>query len=88
MYKIRLKRMGGKKKPYYRIVATDSRNKRDGKYDELVGTYAPLEENSIKINEEVALKLLSNGAQPTTTVKNILSKSGVLEKFHNKKQSK
>ena len=86
--KLRLKRMGAKKKPYYRVVAADSRVKRDGKYIELVGTYAPLEENKINIKEEVALKWLRNGAIPTDTVKNILSEAGILEKFHNERNSK
>ena len=87
MYKIRLKRMGAKKQPFYRIVATDSRNKRDGKYDELVGTYSPLD-GTVKINEELVLDLLKKGAQPTETVRSILSKNGTLTKFHNEKVSK
>lgn len=86
--KLRLKRMGAKKKPFYRIVAADSRGKRDGKYIELVGTYAPLEEDKIKVNEEVALKWLKMGAIPTDTVRSILSKSGVLEKFHVERNNK
>ncbi len=88
MVKLRLKRMGAKKRPFYRIVAADSRGKRDGKYIELVGTYAPLEEESIKINEEVALKWLKNGAVPTDTVKNLFSKAGILKKFHEEKSKK
>ena len=73
MVKLRLKRMGSKKKPYYRIVAADSRDRRDGSFLELVGTYSPLENSKININEEVALKWLRNGAMPTDTVKNLLS---------------
>ena len=86
--KLRLKRMGAKKRPFYRIVAIDSRNKRDGEYIELVGTYSPLEDNKVNINEEVALKWLRNGATPTDTVKNIFSKSGIMTKFHEEKRSK
>ena len=88
MVKLRLKRMGSKKKPYYRIVAADSRDRRDGSFLELVGTYSPLEDSKININEEVALKWLKNGAIPTDTVKNLLSKAGIMEKFHNERNSK
>ena len=81
--KLRLKRMGSKKKPVYRIVAIDSHTKRDGEYIELVGTYNPLTEpKSVKINEEVALKWLKNGAIPSDTVRNLLSEAGVMKKFH------
>lgn len=86
--KLRLKRMGAKKRPFYRIVAADSRNKRDGEYIELIGTYSPLEDNKVVIKEEVALKWLHNGAIPTDTVKNVLSKAGVLTKFHDEKKNK
>ena len=87
--KLRLKRMGSKKKPFYRIVAADSRVARDGKFIELVGTYNPVSEPAeVKINEEVALKWLSNGAQPTDTVRDLLSKNGVLKKFHESKMTK
>ncbi len=87
--KLRLMRMGAKKKPFYRIVAADSRTKRDGKYIELVGTYNPVTDPAeIKVNEEVALKWLSNGAIPTDTVKSIFRKAGINEKFHNAKNAK
>ena len=87
--KLRLKRMGSKKKPFYRIVAADSRVARDGKFIELVGTYNPVSEPAeVKINEEVALKRLSNGAQPTDTVRDLLSKNGVMKKFHESKMTK
>ena len=86
--KLRLKRMGAKNRPFYRIVATDSRNKRDGDYIDLVGTYSPLENNKVNINEEVALKWLKNGATPTDTVRNIFSKSGIMSKFHKEKMGK
>ena len=75
--------MGAKKKPFYRIVAADSRTKRDGKYIELVGTYNPLVNPAeLKINEEVALKWLSLGAKPTDTVKSLFTKVGINEKHH------
>ena len=87
--KIRLTRMGSKKRPSYRIVATDSRSPRDGKYLELIGFYNPLTEPAeIKINEEVALKWLKNGAILTDTAKDLLSKAGVMQKFHEERQSK
>ena len=86
--KIRLTRMGAKKKPTYRIVATDSRSPRDGQYLELIGTYAPVGEGQVKINEEVALKWLNNGALPTDTVKNLFSKAGIMKKYAESKAKK
>ncbi len=87
--KLRLKRMGSKKKPFYRIVAADSRVARDGKFIELVGTYNPVGISAeVKINEEVALKWLNNGAQPTDTVRNLLSNAGIMKKFHESKSTK
>ncbi len=86
--KIRLTRMGAKKKPTYRIVATDSRRPRDGQYLELIGTYAPVGEGSVKINEEVALKWLATGAQPTDTVRNLFSDAGIMKKFAESKAKK
>lgn len=87
--KLRLLRMGAKKKPFYRVVAADARTKRDGKYIELVGTYNPITDPAeIKINEEVALKWLSLGAKPTDTVKSLFNKVGINEKFHYAKHSK
>ena len=87
--KLRLTRMGAKKKPVYRIVASDSRRPRDGQYIELVGTYNPLTQPAtINVNEEVALKWLSNGAEPTDTVRSLLSQAGVMKKFHDEKQGK
>lgn len=79
--KLRLTRMGAKKRPTYRIVATDSRRSRDGEYLELVGTYQPVGDNGAKINEEVALKWLHNGAIPTDTVRSLFSKAGIMKKF-------
>jgi small subunit ribosomal protein S16 len=79
--------MGAKKRPSYRIVASDSRQKRDGEYLELVGTYNPILDDA-KINEEVALKWLRTGAQPSDTVRNLLSKAGIMKKFAEEKQGK
>lgn len=87
--KIRLKRMGSKKRPFYRIVVADSRSPRDGRFIETVGTYNPLvEENQVTLKEERVLEWLSKGAQPSDTVRNILSKEGVMKKFHESKFSK
>lgn len=87
--KLRLKRMGAKKRPFYRIVAADSRSPRDGRFIEVVGTYNPiLEPAEIKIDEEKALKWLQTGAEPTDTVRDLLKKQGILEKFHNIRSSK
>lgn len=85
--KIRLTRMGAKQRPSYRIVASDSRVKRDGKYLELIGTYDPITKQT-RIDEEIAMKWLERGAQPSDTVKNLLSKAGVIKKFADKKQGK
>ena len=86
--KLRLTRMGAKKRPTYRIVATDSRSPRDGKYLELIGTYSPIDVdgNQVKVNEEVALKWLNKGAIPTDTVRNILSREGIMKKFADSKK--
>ncbi len=84
--KLRLTRMGAKKRPTYRIVATDSRRPRDGQYLELIGTYSPIDDSKVRINEEVALKWLNNGAIPTDTVRNLLSKEGIMKKFADSKK--
>ena len=85
--KIRLKRMGSKQKPFYRVVAADSRSPRDGRFIETVGTYDPVKkEERITIDEEKALKWLNNGAQPTDTVKNLLTKKGIWAKYKNTKK--
>ena len=87
--KLRLKRMGAKKRPFYRIVAADSRVTRDGKFIELIGTYNPIVEPAeIKINEEIALKWLNTGATPTDTVRDLFSKQGIMKKFHESKMVK
>ncbi len=87
--KIRLKRMGAKKSPFYRIVVADSRAPRDGRQIETVGTFNPVSQPAqLVINEELALKWLSTGAKPSDTVRNLFSQQGIMEKFHNSKQSK
>ena len=87
--KIRLTRMGAKKAPFYRLVVADSRSPRDGRFVEQIGTYNPLTTPAeIKINEELALKWLNNGAIPTDTVKNLLSDAGIMKKFHESKMGK
>ena len=78
--KIRLKRMGAHKKPFYRVVVADSRSPRDGKFIEEIGYYNPLTDPAdVKIDAEAAKKWISNGAQPTTTVKSLFKKSGIIE---------
>ena len=80
MVKIRLKRMGAKKNPFYRIVVADSRYPRDGRFIEQIGTYNPLTEPStIEVDNEKAIKWLSQGAQPTDTVKGLLKISGAIK---------
>ncbi|HKM28629.1 MAG TPA: 30S ribosomal protein S16 [Anaerovoracaceae bacterium] len=80
MVKIRLKRMGAHKKPFYRVVVADSRTQRDGKFIEEIGYYNPLVEPvEIKIDGEKAKKWLGTGAQPTETVRALLKKSGIIE---------
>ncbi|KRM96556.1 30S ribosomal protein S16 [Liquorilactobacillus aquaticus DSM 21051] len=81
--------MGSKKRPFYRIVVADSRSPRDGRFIENVGTYNPLTEpEKITLEEESILNWLSNGAQPSDTVRNILAKEGLMKKFHEAKFSK
>lgn len=79
MVKIRLRRMGAKKAPFYRIVVADSRYPRDGRFIEEIGTYNPMTaEAEVKIDAERAQQWIKNGAQPTDTVRGILKKAGVL----------
>lgn len=87
--KLRLKRMGSKQKPFYRIVAADSRFPRDGRFIETVGTYDPIKKDAdVTVDEEKALKWLSNGAQPTDTVRSILASKGIMAKFAASKAKK
>ena len=79
MVKIRLKRMGMKKKPFYRLVVTDSRSPRDGRFIEEIGYYNPVSDvDSLKINEERAKYWVGTGAPPTDTVRGLLKKGGIL----------
>ena len=89
MVKLRLKRMGKKGHPFYRIVAADSRSPRDGSIIEQLGTYNPLNaEVQVTLDEEKVMKWLQNGAQPSDTVRSILSKQGLMKKFHESKLAK
>ncbi len=77
--KIRLKRMGAKKAPFYRVVVADSRFPRDGRFIEEIGTYNPLKEPAeVNIDVEAAQKWIKNGAQPTDTVRSLLKKTGAI----------
>ncbi len=84
--KLRLTRMGAKKNPFYRIVAVDGRQARDGRYIEQIGYYDPTKEN-VKIDVELAKKWIANGAQPTDTVKDLLFKAGAIEEKKNVKKA-
>ncbi|MBD2870766.1 30S ribosomal protein S16 [Paenibacillus arenilitoris] len=87
--RIRLKRIGAHKAPFYRVVVSDSRSPRDGRFIEEIGTYNPVTQPAqVSINEEKALKWLQTGAQASDTVRDLLSKAGVLKKFHELKQQK
>ncbi len=80
MVKIRLKRVGAKKQPFYRVVVADSRSPRNGRFIEEIGYYNPLTNPAdIKIDAEKATKWIGNGAQPTETVKALLKKAGITE---------
>ena len=78
--KIRLRRMGAKKAPFYRIIVADSRSPRDGRFIEEIGYYNPNTEPSVvKVNEELAQKWLSTGAQPTATVSRLFKQAGIVK---------
>ena len=84
--RIRLQRHGRKKRAFFRLVAADSRSQRDGRFLEHIGHYNPLTDPAqVVINEEIALKWLRRGAQPSDTAKDLLSKVGIWEKFTNEK---
>lgn len=87
MVKIRLTRMGRHKAPFYRIIVVDSRKRRDSDYIALVGNYEPFS-GKTNIDKDVAMHWLKNGAQPTDTVKNLLSKNGVWKDFTDSKLKK
>ena len=87
--KLRLKRMGAKQKPFYRIVAADARSPRDGRFIETVGTYNPVAQPAeVKIDKELALKWLNTGAQPTDTVASLLRKEGIMKEYKDSKVKK
>lgn len=87
--RIRLKRIGAHKSPFYRLVVSDSRSPRDGRFIEEIGTYNPVAQPAaVTIDEEKALKWLKDGAQASDTVRNLFSKAGILQKFHELKQQK
>ena len=78
MVKIRLRRMGAKKNPYYRIVVADSHFPRDGRFIEEIGTYDPQNNSAVTVDVEKAQQWIKNGAQPTDTVRALLKKSGAI----------
>jgi small subunit ribosomal protein S16 len=83
MVKIRLRRVGRKNAPFYRILVADSQSPRDGKFIEIIGQYAPRkDEGSLQVNEERANYWLNQGAQPTDTVRSLLRRAGVLRRRH------
>ena len=84
--KIRLMRMGTKKRPFYRVVAVDSRKKRDGDVLEWLGQYQPIVDgNTLNVDEAKIIKWLGNGAQPTDTILKLLKKAGIWQKFKSAK---
>lgn len=87
--RIRLKRMGAHKAPFYRVVVSDSRSPRDGRFIEEIGTYNPVANPAVvNIDEEKALKWLQTGAQASDTVRSLFSKAGIMKKFHESKLQK
>ncbi|WP_199617907.1 30S ribosomal protein S16 [Paenibacillus alkalitolerans] len=87
--RIRLKRIGAHKAPFYRVVVSDSRSPRDGRFIEEIGTYNPVTQPAqVTIDEEKALKWLQSGAQASDTVRNLFSKAGIMTKFHESKLQK
>ncbi len=89
MVRIRLRRMGGKKKPYYRVVAADARSPRDGRFIETLGRYDPRQEPSlIELDEERVLDWLRKGAQPTDQVRRLMEIKGIWQKFQEEKSGR
>ena len=89
MVKLRLKRMGAKKVPFYRIVAADAKSRRDGRDIDTIGTYDPTKQPAIvNIDEEKALEWLNKGAVPTETVRSLLAKNGTMAKYNESKKNK
>ncbi len=88
MVKIRLNRMGAKRQPFYRIVVADSRSPRDGRFIEIVGNYDPTKSPAIvNVDEEKVIAWIKNGAQPTDTVRSLLSKKGIMKKIHEERKA-
>ena len=88
MVKIRLNRMGAKRQPFYRIVVADSRSPRDGRFIEIVGNYDPTKNPAIvNVDEEKIMAWIKNGAQPTDTVRSLLSKKGIMKKIHEERKA-
>ena len=89
MIKLRLQRFGTKKKPFYRVVAADSKKPRDGRYLEIVGVYDPTKEPAfVEIDQEKTMKWLRLGAQPTDTVRSLFNKAGIIKQFVAEKNNK
>ena len=87
--KIRMRRMGSKRKPFYRIVVADSRMPRDGRFIEEVGYYNPLTNpDEVKLEEDTIFEWLEKGAQPSDTVRSLLSKAGLMTRYHDAKYGK
>lgn len=87
--KIRLKRMGSKKRPFYRVVVADSRKPVSGGIIEAIGTYNPVSEpKEVNIDDELALEWMKQGAKPSDTVRKLFSDRGLMEKYHNEKHNK
>ena len=87
--KIRMRRMGSKRKPFYRIVVADSRMPRDGRFVEEVGYYNPLTNpDEVKLEEDKIFEWLEKGAQPSDTVRSLLSKAGLMTRYHDAKYGK
>lgn len=87
--KIRLKRMGSKRNPFYRVVVADSRSPRDGRIIEQIGTYNPtVNPAEVKLDEVKAMDWMAKGAKPSDTVRNLFSNEGILKKFHESKNQK
>ena len=88
MVKIRLNRMGAKRQPFYRLVVADSRSPRDGRFIEIVGNYDPTKNPAVvNIDEEKVISWIKNGAQPTDTVRSLLSKQGIMKKIHEERKA-
>jgi small subunit ribosomal protein S16 len=87
--RIRLKRIGAHKAPFYRVVVSDSRSPRDGRFIEEIGTYNPITKPAlVNIDEEKAMKWLQTGAQASDTVRNLFSQAGIMKRFHESKLQK